>query len=65
MELYFQREQKERLTQPEPRLRGTLLAFIILLLWCMAVGTGVFLAVLVWTSSHPLGLGDAPAESIR
>jgi hypothetical protein len=56
MELYFKREHEEDLKQPEPRRRWMLFGLLILLLWCTAVGVGVFLVGLVWTSSHPVGL---------
>jgi hypothetical protein len=46
----FYREQRSRLPLFRPRLRGTMLGFVVLLLWCMTVALGVFVVGLVWFS---------------
>jgi hypothetical protein len=56
MERYSKRKHDKHLKQPEPRRQWMLFGFLVLLLWCTAVGVGVFLVGLVWTSSHPVGL---------
>lgn len=53
----FYREQRSRLPLFRPRLRGTLLGFVVLLLWCMTVALGVFVVGLVWFSGPYLAGG--------